>query len=125
MTYLSEEKRKKKSKYDKEEFWLNAEEIPGEGNIYGGIILLPDGRNASIYIQMGKDDIDILEVTIVNIRRFTSSGIEKSELIYTDIMLEDEDFQKIVMMGTREVTLQRYIFEEIIPYYYTKKGKKP
>ena len=125
LIYLSPEKRKKMPKEDPDQFWLNAEELPGEGNVYGGIILLPDGRNASIYLEMGKDTIRTLEATIVNIHRSTSSDMEKAEIYYTDIMLEDVDLQEIVMMGTREVTLQRYIFEEIIPYFYNrrKQGK--
>lgn len=106
-----------------DQFWLDAEELPGEGNIYGGLIELPDGRNATIYMEMGKDEIRTLEATIVNIRHYGESGMEKAEIYYTDIMLEHEDLNQMVMMGTREVTLRRYIFEEIIPYFYQKRKK--
>ena len=97
----------KKSKSDAaDDFWLNAEELPAEGNIYGGLVLLPDGRRANVYMEMGKTDIATLEATI------------------SDVILTEEELQQEVTAGTRTMTLKRYIFEEIIPHYYNqKKGK--
>ena len=106
-----------------DDFWMNAEELPGDGNIYGGPVLLPDGRRASVYMVMGKDDIEILEVNIIDVRVYGENGLEKVELISTDIFLSEPELLADAMIGEREATVKRYIFEQIIPYYYNKKAK--
>jgi len=121
-TSTSPEKRVK-NKLD--DFWLNAEELPGEGNIYGGIVLLPDGRRASIYLEMGKKDIKTLEANIIDVRIYGESGLEKTELILTEIIISEEELQQEITVGTRTMTVKRYIFEEVIPYYYNQKKGKP
>lgn len=73
---------------------------------------------------MGKEDIEILEAKIVNVRIYGAAGMEKAELITTEITISAEELQQEITVGTRTMTVKRYIFEEIIPYYYNqKKGK--
>jgi len=103
---------------------MNAEELPGEGCVYGGTVQLPDGRTANVYLVMGKKDIEIIEVNILVTRRWSENGMEKYELIKTDTILQEDELQEKVMMGTREITLRRYLFESIIPYFYNQPRKK-
>jgi hypothetical protein len=107
-----------------DDFWMNAEELPGEGCVYGGTVQLPDGRNANVYLVMGKDDIETLEVNIIKIERRTEGPLHKIEFYSTDEVLSEEELQQKVMMGTREVTLKRHLFESIIPYFYNQPRKK-
>jgi hypothetical protein len=73
---------------------------------------------------MGKKDIEIIEVNILVTRRWSENGMEKYELIKTDTILQEDELQEKVMMGTREITLRRYLFESIIPYFYNQPRKK-
>lgn len=47
--------------------------------------------------------------------------MEKAELIVTDVVLTREELDEVVKIGERLMTVQRYIFEQIIPYYYNKR----
>ena len=118
------EKETKRKLDPPDDFWMNAEELPGNGCVYGGTVQLPDGRTANVYLVMGKDDIETIEVNILVTRRWSESGMEKYELIKTDTILQEDELQEKVMMGTREVTLRRYLFESIIPYFYNPPRKK-
>jgi hypothetical protein len=123
-TSPSPEKEMKRKLDPPDDFWMNAEELPGEGCVYGGTVQLPDGRNANVYLVMGKDDIETLEVNIIKIERRTEGPLHKIEFYSTDEVLSEEELQQKVMMGTREVTLKRHLFESIIPYFYNQPRKK-
>jgi len=103
---------------------MNAEELPGEGCVYGGTVQIPDGRIANVYLVMGKADIETIEVNIVKIQRSIEGALEKMEFVATGEVLQENELQQKVMMGTREVTLRRYLFESIIPYFYNQPRKK-
>ena len=110
-------------KEDPDHFWMNAEELPGEGCIYGGTIILPDGKRVNIYLEMGKDNIVTLEANIIKVNTIETSGLIKQELIPTDVFLTEEELSEAVKIGDRTMTVKRYIFEQIIPYYYNRKRK--
>jgi len=114
----------KKVKNELDDFWMNAEELPGEGCVYGGTVQIPDGRIANVYLVMGKADIETIEVNIVKIQRSIEGALEKMEFVATGEVLQENELQQKVMMGTREVTLRRYLFESIIPYFYNQPRKK-
>jgi len=73
---------------------------------------------------MRKDDISLLEANIVDAHTYVESGLQKTEYTITDIMLTEEDLQQSITDGTRSMTLRRYIFEQIIPYFYNPPRKK-
>ena len=82
-------------------------ELPAEGNVYGGIIRLLDDRKAQIYLVVGK------------------GKIEELEAIIDDRLLTAAELQAEVIIGERVITLSQYILEEILPYSFVRRKKKP
>lgn len=100
--------------------WYKETEKPAEGSVYGGLISLPDGRPAKVYMVMGKEDIETLEVHIVSLLEKTNGELEPA---MTVIFFNEEELNVSVEMGDRKISLKRYIFEELMPYYYEKRKK--